>query len=187
MSNEISFKDLLDHINKERNGSKTNCSVGLFVNDYYEDTSKEIENLIVKKPVVGISSFTEDNEVYYNINFQFKSYNDADYKQMWKFICKFVDKAKNESACLERGDTLEKIAGLTVTIVPEKYKGKYFVNIHLPYPETFSRTENAFDTSANISFICNDEGFQVLQSDDDVINPRSIEREVEQELLSELG
>ena len=57
----------------------------------------------------------------------------------------------------------------------------------MPFPETISRTENAFDGSAVVSFICEDKGFGMMTSDDDMIDRRSIEREVEQELDAEFG
>jgi len=187
MKNEVTFKDVLDLINHAQDNDRANCSIGLFVSDYFEETSQETDQFIVKKPIVFISSFTEDNEVYYDINFRFKSYNDADYKQIWKFICKYAEKAKSESNRMENGESLEKIAILTMSILPDKYNGKYFVNIDMPYAETFERSENAYDGTASISFVCKDENFQILCSDDDVIDPRSIEREAEQELLAEMN
>lgn len=186
MLNEITFKDVLDCINKEHPIGKANCSIGLFLNEHYEETSKEVDSFVVTKPVVSISTLTEDNEVYYNISFLFQSYNDADYKQMWKFVCNYAGKAKNETLRLENGETLDKMYVLSLSIIPEKYKGKYFVYIQMPYAETFSRSENAFDLSASISFICHDKSFQIMSADDDVIDPLSIEREVEQEILSEI-
>lgn len=184
MENEVAFKDVLNYINHAHN-NKANCSIGLFVSDYYEDKSQETDQLIVKKPIISISSFTEDNEVYYDISFRFKSYNDADYKQIWKFICKYAERAKNESHRLEGGETLEKFAILSASIIPDQYNGKYFVNIDLPYAETFVRSENAYDGAASISFVCKDENFQIMRSDDDMIDPRSVEREAEQELMAE--
>lgn len=184
MNNDVTFKEILNYVNHEHN-NKANCSIGLFVNVYSDEGSQEIDQLIVKKPIVAISSFMEDNEVYYDIGFQFKSYNDADYKQLWKFICKYAEKAKNENRRMESGEVLEKVTILTMSILPDKYNGKYFVNVDVPYAETFVRSENAYDDTASISFVCNDENFQILRSDDDMIDPRSIEREAEQELLAE--
>lgn len=185
MKNEVTYKDILDYINHAHN-NRANCSIGLFVSDYFDETSQETDRFIVKKPIISISSFTEDNEVYYDIGFHFKSYNDADYKQIWKFICKYVEKAKSESIRMEKGENLEKISILTISVMPDKYNGKYFVNIDMPYAETFVRSENAYDGTASISLVCKDENFQILCSDDDMIDPRSIEREAEQEILAEL-
>lgn len=185
MENVVTFKDVLDYINHAHN-NKANCSIGLFVSDYFDGGSQETDQFMAKKPIVSISSFTEDNEVYYDINFQFKSFNDADYKQIWKFICKYAEKAKSESKRMDSGESLEKIAILTITLIPDKYNGKYFVNIDMPYAETFVRSENAYDGTASISWICKDENFQILSADDDMIDPRSIEHEAEQELLAEL-
>lgn len=185
MKKEVTFKDILDHINHGHN-DRANCSIGLFVSDYSESGSQETERFIVKKPIVAISSFAEDNEMYYEINFRFKSYNDADYKQIWKFICKYAEKAKGESNRMDSGESLEKISILTVSVVPDRYNGKYFVTIDAPFAETFERFENAYDGTASISFVCKDENFQILRSDDDMIDPRSIEREAEQEILAEM-
>lgn len=185
MANEMSFKELLEHINNEHTDGRANCSIGLFVVEHSDETQKEIENFIVKKPIVSISSFAENNEWYYNVGFYFKSYNDADYKQMWKFLCRFVDKTKNEALRIEDGEVLEKITVLSISIIPDKFKGKYFVNVHMPFAETISRSEDAYDGTANISLICSEESLQALLSDDDIIDPRSIELEVESELLSE--
>ena len=188
MKDEVTFKDVLNYINHAHN-NKANCSIGLFVSDYFDEdpqNPQETDRFIVKKPIISISSFTEDNEIYYDIGFQFKSYNDADYKQFWKFICKYAEKAKSESDRIENGESLEKMAILTISVIPDEYHGKYFLNIDMPYAETFLRSENAYDGTASISLVCKDENFQILRSDDDMIDPRSIEREVEQELLTEI-
>lgn len=187
MEEQVTFKEILDYINSGVETAKANCSIGLFVSDYYEETVKEIDNFIVKKPVVAISSFVEQNELYYNVSFRFKSYNDADYKQMWKFVCKFATKAKSESERLIAGESLEKVSVLSVSIVPEKYNGKYFAYINMPLYETLSCTEDAFSGTAEISFICEEKSFGLMYADDDVIDRRSVEQEAEQELAAELG
>ena len=117
---EVTFKELLDHINSGAEKNKSNCSIGLFLSDYYEDSIKENKNLILKKPVVAISSFTEDNELYYSVSFYFKSFNDVDYKQFWRFICNFTEKAKAEERLQVSGETLEKMSVFSVSIVPDK-------------------------------------------------------------------
>lgn len=186
MIKEPTFKELISHINSAAEQSKPNCSLGLFISEYFDEAVKEIDNFVVKKPIVNISSFIEDNEVFYNVEFCFKSYNDVDFKQMWKFICKYIDKARAERELLENGSETEKISILSVTILPELYKGKYSIYINMPLLETVSCSINAYDKTAVISLICNEESFGVLASDDDIIDRRSIEREVEQEILSEI-
>lgn len=186
MSKEPTFKELLDYINGGADEAKANCSLGLFISDYYEENVKEVDNFVVKKPIVNISSFVDENELFYNVSFYFKSYDDIDFKQMWKFICRYANKVRVERQQLDAGKELEKVSGLSVSIIPEIYQGKYFAYINIPFVETMSCTENAFDKTAVISFICNEESFGILSSDDDLIDRRSIEREVEQEILSEM-
>lgn len=187
MKNEINFKEILENINSGLEENKPNCSIGLFVKDYYEETTKDVAEFIVKKPMVKISSFVEDNELFYSISFHFKSFNDSDYKQLWKIICNFIEKSKREGERLTAGETLEKVSGLSVSVVPEKYNGKYFAYINMPYSETFSRRENAFDGTAEITFFCEEGSFGILSCDDDMIDRRSIEREAEQEIDAEIG
>lgn len=186
MNTEPTFKDLIAHINSAAEDFKANCSLGLFVSDYYDETVKEVDNFVVKKPVVNISSFAEENEIYYNVSFCFKSYDDVDFKQMWKFICKYTDKARSERELLQDGKELEKLSVLSISILPDLYKGKYSVYINMPLYETMSCSINAYDKSAVISVICDEESFGALASDEDIIDRRSIEREVEQEILAEI-
>lgn len=187
MIKEPNFKELLAHINSAADDGKANSVFGLFVSEYYDETVKEVDSLSLKKPIINISSFIEENEVYYNVEFCFKSYEDADFKQMWKFICKYMDKARVERRLLEEDAKLEKISVLSISILPELYKGKYFVYVNMPLLDTISCTMNAFDKTATISMLCADESLDALESDDDMIDRRSIEREVEQEIASEMG
>lgn len=185
MIKEPTFKELLAHINSAADDLKANCSIGLFVSDYYDETVKEVDSFVVKKPIINISSFLDENELFYTIQFCFKSYDDVDFKQMWKFICKYTEKAKSEREYLNSGKELEKISVLSISILPDMYKGKYSVYANMPLLETISCTTNAFDKSAVISVICTDEGFNALAADEDIIDRRSIEREVENEILAE--
>lgn len=186
MNKEPTFKELLKLINKGAEYGKPNCSIGLFISEYHDDKVKEHDNFVVKKPVVNISTFLEDNELYYNVEFCFKSYEDVDYKQMWKYLCKYTDLMKRERESLEAGKELDKLLVLSVSILPEIYKGKYSIYINMPLLETISCSINAFDKSAVISFVCTEEGFGALKSDDDIIDRHSIEREAEQEILAEM-
>ena len=185
MEKEVTFRTILDHINKSMEDNRANCSIGFFITDNYVDRSVDVENIVVKKPLITISSFIEDNNLYYNINLRFKSLNDADYKQIWKFICRFVNKAKHEGQRLQAGEDLEKVSSLSVSIVPELYKGKYFALADMPFPEMFTRFENAYDGIAEISFVCEEANFGILSADDDIIDRRSIEQEVMEELEAE--
>lgn len=192
MKNIPTFKELLDCINKGSQNGKANCTLGVFANEYFDgveneaEAFKEIDNLIIKKPIVEISSFIEDNEIYYNVRFCFRSYNDSDYKQLWKFICRHAEKAKREADQIEAGETISKVTMLSLSIIPDQYHGKHFAYINMPFWETITCSENAFDKSVVISLLCNDGSFAALSADDDLVDRRSVEREVEQELLAEL-
>ena len=187
------FKELLDHINSAAKERKANCFVGFFVTEYKRTESpeaevgpgNEVDSFHVKKPVIEISSFTMDNDLFYEVNFHFKSYNDSDYKQLWKFLCRYAEKVKRESEELEAGAQLDKAAILSISIVPEKFRGKYFVYINMPFIDMATCSENAYDKTAKISFICAEESLSGAIADDDVIDPRSIAREVDDELLAE--
>lgn len=178
------FQELLRIVNEGAEEDKRNCSLGLFVSEYLRDeedvekATNEVEELIVKKPVVAISRFIEDNEVFYNIELRFRSYDDADYKQVWALLARFADKAKREAMMLEADAPPEKLTVFSFTIVPDVYNGKYYFYVHMPFTEFIQRTENAFDKTATISFLCDEAGFQGLIADDEVVDPRSIEDEV---------
>lgn len=186
------FKELLDVINSASESNKANCTIGLFANEYMDAPEgenggiREIDSLIFKKPVVAITSALEDNEIYYTVQFSFCSCNDSDYKQMWKFLCRHAERAKREADLLAADKKLDKVIALTLSILPDEYRGKYFVYVNMPFWEGISCTESAFDKSAVISLICNDESLMAMESDDDMVDQRSIEREVEQDLLAEL-
>ena len=185
MKKEPSFKELLAHINSAAENQKANCVFGLFVSEYYDENVKELKNLTIKKPIINISSFIEENEVYYNVEFRFKSYNDADFKQMWKFICNYCETAQHERFLAGNGEKLDKVTLLSLSILPDLYKGKYYIYINMPLLETISCTTNAFDKTTVISILCTDESLNALVADEDVIDRRSIEREVEQGILAE--
>ena len=53
--------------------------------------------------------------------------------------------------------------------------------------ESYKNKESAFDQNAEISFVCSEESFGILRSDDDVIDKSMIDNEVEQELRAELS
>lgn len=191
MSGVPTFKELVDHINSSVVERKANCSVGFFVTEYKKtddsepDPGKEVDSFNVKKPAINISSFIHDNEIYFEVSFYFNSYNDSDYKQMWKFLCRHADKVKREAERAEAGDELDRASILSVSIVPEKFRGKYFVYINMPFIDTVSCTENAYDKSVKVSFFCPEEGLSGAVADDDIIDRRSIERQAERELLAE--
>lgn len=193
MDRTPTFNELLECINAGEEQGKANCAVGFFISEYAKgadetaDVVRDIDNFIVKKPVVSISSFLEDNQIYYDVRFRFRSCHDADYKQMWKLICKFAEKARREAEFMSGGAVLDKVTALAVSIVPDVYKGKYFVFINMPFTELISRNENAFDGSAEICLICDEESLGGLMADDDVIDRRYIEAEVEAELMAEIG
>ena len=75
---------------------------------------------------------------------------------------------------------------LSLSIIPDQYHGKHFAYINMPYWEMISCSENAFDKTAVISLICNDGSFAALSAEEDLVDRRSIEREVEKEILAEL-
>ena len=184
-------KALLDCINEGMETDKVNCSIGLFMNDCYaeaeneEDAIKVYDSLMFKKPMISISSFIEDNELFYEVVFKFNSYEDADYKRMWNFLCQLSDKVKRERELFLAKRELEKMTSLSVSILPDQYDGKYFVFINMPLYETISTSVNAWDRSATISLICDEESLAGLIADDDLIDPQLIEREVEEELVAE--
>lgn len=193
MDRTPTFNELLECINSGKDQRKANCSVGFFISEYScgaEDSAqsgRDVDNFIVRKPIVSISSFLESNELFYDVRFQFRSFNDADYKQMWKLICRFAEKTKREAECLNAGEVLDKVTALAVSIVPEIYRGKYFLLVNMPFSELISRSENAFDGTAEISLICDEESLGALMADDDVIDRRYIEAEAEDEIIAEMG
>ena len=192
MKQAPTFNELLDCINNPVDPGRANCSLGFFVMESFaesesnETTSKEIDSFFVKKPVVNISSFMEGNEIYREIRFLFRSLNDSDYKQLWKYLCRFSEIARREREQLEKGVVVEKATTLAISIVPDKYCGKHYAYVSMPYAETISCVENAFDRSAVISLICHDSGFGCLTADDDLIDRRYITLEVEQELQADM-
>lgn len=182
MSKEPNFNELMELINGGTDG-RANCSVGLFVGEAAPDDSvNEKDNFIVKKPIVNISPFVEENKLYYSVEFLFKSYDDTDYKQMWKFLCRHVEDVKRARQVLESGRKLESFPVLSISVIPDEYNGKYFAFINMPYDETLTRTEDAYEKAASISIFCEAEDFSLLVSDDDIVDKRGIEREVESEI-----
>lgn len=182
------FQELLRIVNEGAKENKRNCSLGLFVSEYLRDeedaekATNEVEDLVVRKPAVAINRLVEDNEVYYSIELRFHSYDDADYKQVWALLARFADKAKREAMMLDDAAPPEKLTVFSMTIVPDAYNGKYYFYVHMPYTEFIQRTENAFDKTATISFLCDEVGFQGLIADDADVDPRAIEDEVRMEV-----
>ena len=192
MHKEPTFKELLDHINSSAENSKANCSLGLFVNEFSKDDvswedGKVLESFAVKKPAIQISTEVDNNDLFYNVNFIFNSYNDADYKQLWAFITRYVDKARKQEARLSAGEELESVIALTISIIPEKYYGKYCVWINIPFIDMISRTEFAFEKSAVISFLCDESSLGAQRCDDDMVDRRSIEQEVAREMEAQMA
>lgn len=191
MESTPTYKEIIDCINNPPDEGKANCSLGFFVREYFAESeseaedSREVDSLYIKKPVVKISSFMEDQEVFHDIQFVFRSFNDSDYKQLWTFLCKFGEKTKRQGDLLAAGNTLNKAIALSASILPDQYSGKYYVHIAMPFTETISRTENAFDKSAVISFICPDVGFGAFVSDDDLVDRAQLNSEVLFELDAE--
>ena len=191
MDKKPDFYELLDVINSGSKDMKANCEIGLFAVECFKDAKteeeaeREINNFFVKKPIVDIRSFMDDNRIYYNLSFAFRSFDDSDYKQMKRFLCRYCEKAIVEAKMLEEKRDLEKITSLRISIIPEVYQGKYFMLMESPYWETISFNEYAFDKSATISFIFDEQDVFGYISDDDMIDRRSIEREVEKEIENE--
>lgn len=191
MEHKPDFNELLDEINSGLEHMKANCEIGLFAVECFNgarneaEAEQEINNFFVRKPVVSISSFIEENKIYYNLKFVFQSYDDTDYKQMKRFLSRYTEKAVVEARMLQEGKVLDKITSIRISIIPEAYNGKYFLTLEAPYWETISFSEYPYDKSAAVSFVFDEQDVIGYIADDDMINRVSIEREVELELENE--
>lgn len=183
--------DLLDEINGNFEERKANCEIGLFAVECLSNpeneaqAEREINSFFVKKPAVKIQSYADDNRLYYNVQFIFHSFEDSDYKQMKNFLCRYSQKALYEAQALQEGKHLDKITSLRMSILPEKYHGKYFLFLEAPYWEMISSTEYAFDKSCLISLVFDEQDVIGYVSDDDMIDRNSIEQEIEREIANE--
>lgn len=184
------FQELLDVINGASEDMRANCQIGSFAIEYMqdaqaeEDAEKEINNFFLRKPVVLIEAFADHNKLYFEVKFVFHSYDDSDYKQMKNFICRYTDKAMSERRAMEEGIQLSKLTSLRMSIIPEKYHGKYYLTLYDPYWETISFVEYPFDRSAAVTFVLEEEDVVGYIADDDVVDTRAIQREVDLELES---
>lgn len=193
MESMPTFEDLLNVINGGSEDMKANCQIGLFAVEYMKDAQtendaeQEVNHCFLRKPVVLLEAFAEQNKLYYEARFVFRSCDDSDYKQMKNFICRYANTARAERRMLEDGRDLHKLTSLRMSIIPEKYHGKYYLTLDDPYWETVSFTELPFDQGATISFILAEDGVAGYIADDDVIDPRAIQREIDSEIEAEYG
>lgn len=176
----MDVKQILDAIVGTNKEGKKKTTIGLVYEMWNEDGSDELnDQLIISKPIINVSRFTENNEIYYCFEFNFKSNRDEDYKKMWFFLDRFA----RDSFEVKEEDT--KVPGLTMTIIPDEFKGEYFVLASIPLVELIEKTEHAGFKNASISMYFEESTVKFLQNDPDTYNASILQQEIIREYEQE--
>lgn len=184
-------RDIIEAINGVDVYEKTKTAFGIYFELVRKSDNSIIpkETIVIEKPIINVFSFSDESgEIYYKVEFLYKSFKDEDFKQQWTLLKAFCADASMVTE--ENIDTIEHLPMLTVSLLPKEYAGEYFAlcsyTAGSPFLETIEKIENALNDSVSISMIFSEDEFRILSSDPDMIDNRSIEAEVEAEIDAEL-
>lgn len=141
---------------------------------------KLLDEFFVEKPVVQMFSFNDaDDMEFFQIEFQYRSRRDADLKQHWDFLDRYVQRFHNTA---ETAPT----PILTVSLVPIRFRGKYSVLAQCALPDSINKIEYAGEDCCSIKMLFVKDDVLFLAHDDDLVDIRTLEAEVNREIDREL-
>lgn len=170
----MDVRQIIDAIHGPGKDGKKKTAIGLVYEMWGEDGSEELnDRLIMSKPIVNVSRFpAENNDIFYCFEFEFRSNKDEDYKKLWLFLERFAKDSFN----VKEEDT--KVPGLTISIVPDAFRGEYFVLASIPLVDLIEKIEHAGQKPASIRLYFEETNVQFLQNDPDTFNTRILQEEI---------
>lgn len=179
----MEFIDVLNAVIGPNEQGKYKTTIGFFVEEVTADgTHKTIDEFYIQKPLVQMSQFSDgEGKEYCCIEFVYKSKRDADLKQQWQFLERFV------SLCLKLAQEGKELPALSISFIPISLEGKYSVLAQAAFPDSISCTEYATNHSCSIKTLFLKENIIALEHDDELVDYRKLEAEVSRDIDAELS
>lgn len=174
--------ELIDNVVGVDQQGKCKNTIAFFVEKNREGADSLIlEEFMVEKPVVNFSDFSDENgNVFFNVEFVYKSCRDEDLKQQWQLFDRFVKRVNNT-------EQEEELPVLSISIIPISLRGKYSVLIESVLPDSLVKVEYAGESICTIRALAFKEDVSFLKHDDELIDRQQIEAEVSRDIDVELG
>lgn len=179
--------DILKAATGENAEGKYRSTIAFFVEkDGIETDDSLLDEFYVQKPIVQVAEFAdaEGNE-YYSLEFIYKSRRDADLKQHWDFLDRFIAKLSGAS------EEEENAIVLSVILLPIELRDQYSILAKPLIPDTIMKVEYAGDNRCSIKILVLKNNVLFLSHDDEALDRKKLEeevmREVDEELAKEYG
>ena len=180
----MDINNIVDAVVGADSNGRCKTTIGFFVERPSEvrdtEANKLLAEFFVEKPIVEMCEFAdaEGNE-FISVEFVYSSKRDADLKQQWMFLERYVNHFINEV------DQNQKPV-LIASFLPRVYGGKHSILAQNALPDAISRTEYAGENGSSIKLLFLKDNVLFLTHDDDLIERQSIEAEVSNEIDEEL-
>lgn len=178
MKRKVDVNKILEAVIGEDQQGRCKTTVGFFVEEPADEgENRLLDEFYVEKPIIQISDFSDaDDNLYYSIEFLYKSRRDEDLKQQWFFLERYVERCKTFT-----GDA-EKMPILVISLVPQSLKGKYSILCNPALPDSITRIEYAGDNTCVVRVLFFSEDVMFISHDESIVDIQEIAAEVEREI-----